>query len=62
MDLLPADTSVYADSADRLAEALFECRRLNLQPPPKLTLSQWAAEYAVLSAETSAQTGKFRAY
>lgn len=62
MDLLPADTSVYADGADRLAEALYESRRLNLQPPPKLTLSQWAAEYAVLSAETSAQTGKFRAY
>src|ERR1700677_5124060 len=34
----------------------------NLQPPPKLSLSQWAAVYAVLSKETSAQTGRFRSF
>jgi terminase, large subunit len=32
------------------------------QPPPKLTLSEWAERYGILSAETSAQTGRFRAY
>ncbi|MDH4746856.1 phage terminase large subunit family protein, partial [Sphingomonas sp. CBMAI 2297] len=62
MDHLQADASVYADGAAALATALFDARRRNLQPPPKLTLSEWAAEYAVLSAETSAQTGRFRAY
>jgi terminase, large subunit len=41
-----------------LATALLE----NLRPPPKLTLSQWSETYAVLSKETSAQTGRFRAY
>ncbi|KTT24252.1 terminase [Pseudomonas oryzihabitans] len=41
---------------------LLEARRLNLQPPPKLTLSQWAKEYAALSRETSAQTGRFHAF
>ncbi|MFT9016424.1 MAG: phage terminase large subunit family protein [Acetobacter sp.] len=41
---------------------LDQARRENLKPPPKLTLSQWAALYAVLSKETSAQTGRFEAY
>lgn len=41
---------------------LEQARRENLRPPPKLTLSQWAATYAVLSKETSAQTGRFEAY
>ncbi|WP_242183106.1 phage terminase large subunit family protein [Sphingomonas sp. CARO-RG-8B-R24-01] len=62
MDHLPPETSVYADGTFRLADALADTRRRNLQPPPALTLSQWAARYAVLSAETSAQTGRFRAY
>lgn len=39
-----------------------KARRLNLSPPPILTLSQWAEQYAVLSKETSAQTGRFEAY
>ncbi|WP_298284841.1 phage terminase large subunit family protein [Acidocella sp.] len=34
----------------------------NLAPPPKLSLSEWAQRYAVLSRETSAQTGRFHAY
>lgn len=42
--------------------ALAEARRKNLQPPPRLSLSEWAARYAVLSRETSAQTGRFQAY
>lgn len=31
-------------------------------PPKVMSLSQWANTYAVLSRETSAQTGKFRSY
>lgn len=30
-----------------------------LKPPPKLTLSEWAEQYAYLSAESSAQAGKW---
>lgn len=37
-------------------------KQANLKPPPKLTLSQWAEQYAILSAETSAQTGRFEAF
>nr|WP_249189623.1 phage terminase large subunit family protein [Burkholderia ambifaria] len=43
-------------------DGLLAARRENLLPPPKLTLSQWAERYAVLSRETSAQTGRFRAF
>lgn len=39
-----------------------KAQRLNLSPPPVLSLSQWAQEYAILSKETSAQTGRFEAY
>lgn len=42
-------------------EALLSCPRY-LAPPPPLSLSQWANTFAVLSRETSAQTGKFRSY
>jgi len=31
-------------------------------PPPTLSLSEWAARFASLSAETSAEPGKWRAY
>ena len=41
---------------------LADARRANLKPPPKLTLGEWAATYAVLSRETSAQTGRFEAF
>ncbi len=41
---------------------LKEYRKKNIQPPPKLSLSEWAERYAVLSKETSAQTGRFRAF
>jgi len=62
MGHLPPEAGVYAGGTELLAKALLQTRRENLQPPPKLTLSQWAAEHARLSAETSAQTGRFRAY
>src|SRR5260363_52501 len=45
-----------------LGVALLDARRQNLQPPPKLSLSAWAGRYAVLSRETSAQTGRFKAF
>lgn len=62
IETLQPDEAQYASGGDALALALLRARSDNLRPPPRLTLSQWAAEYAVLSAETSAQTGKFRAY
>lgn len=59
---LAADPDAYEGSVDRLRVGLRRARLENLKPPPILRLSQWAARYAVLSAETSAQTGRFRAY
>jgi terminase, large subunit len=52
----------YAAGLAALRAGLLDARRRNLQPPPKLTLSQWAERYAMLSPETSAQTGRFRAF
>ena len=52
----------YAAGYSAFGKALFNARKVSLQPPPKLTLSQWAETYAVLSKETSAQTGRFRAF
>lgn len=42
--------------------AYFDAEKENLRPPPKLTLNEWSEQYAILSAETSAQTGRFRPY
>ncbi|CBG89344.1 phage terminase large subunit family protein [Citrobacter rodentium] len=36
--------------------------RADVRPPEPLSLSEWANKYAVLSKETSAQTGKFRSF
>lgn len=52
----------YARGFAALHAGLLRALRENLLPPPKLTLSQWAERYAVLSRETSAQTGRFRAF
>ncbi|MEF3068077.1 phage terminase large subunit family protein [Pandoraea apista] len=52
----------YAVGFESLKCELLAARRRNIQPPPKLTLSQWANEYGRLSRETSAQTGKFHAF
>lgn len=52
----------YGRGRSALIAALAAARRENLQPPPKLTLSEWAETYGVLSRETSAQTGRFRAF
>jgi len=57
-----SDERRYAEGFDALQAGLLSARRRNIQPPPKLTLSQWAERYAVLSRETSAQTGRFHAF
>jgi phage terminase large subunit GpA-like protein len=57
-----SDERRYAEGFDALQAGLLSARRRNIQPPPKLTLSQWAEKYAVLSRETSAQTGRFHAF
>ncbi|WP_244787673.1 phage terminase large subunit family protein [Cupriavidus pauculus] len=58
----PPDARRYASGYAALRRELLVARRRNIQPPPKLSLSQWAERYAVLSRETSAQTGRFRAF
>ena len=55
-------TDRYSVGLSALHCELYDARRKNIQPPPKLGLSQWAERYAVLSKETSAQTGRFRAF
>ena len=40
---------------DNIIDAFFD----SLKPPPKLTLSEWADEFAVLSAESSAEAGRW---
>jgi phage terminase large subunit GpA-like protein len=56
------DTERYTSGLQSLDRELRLARLKNIQPPPKLSLSQWAERYAVLSKETSAQTGRFRAF
>jgi phage terminase large subunit GpA-like protein len=41
---------------ESMAESFFGA----LRPPPKLSLSDWADEYAVLSAESSAEAGRWK--
>jgi len=57
-----ATTTRYEAGYAALVRALTVALRENLAPPPRLTISQWAERYAILSKETSAQTGRFRAY
>ncbi|MFT9360730.1 phage terminase large subunit family protein [Acetobacter okinawensis] len=54
--------TAYPSGLEFFLSRLAQARQENLKPPPKITLSIWAAEYAVLSKETSAQTGRFEAY
>lgn len=42
------------------ADLLFEEIQKSWAPPPRLTLSQWADEYAILSAESSADVGRWK--
>jgi len=43
-----------------LRQRLDRVEREGLQPPPQLTLSEWAERHFRLSRESSAQTGRFR--
>jgi terminase, large subunit len=52
----------YQAGAANLTEALDRAEREALAPPPKLSLSEWADRHAHLSAETSSEPGKFRAF
>ena len=52
----------YAVGFEALRDAVSSARARNLRPPPKLGLTAWAERYAVLSKETSAQTGRYRPY
>ncbi|WP_184247328.1 phage terminase large subunit family protein [Paraburkholderia atlantica] len=62
MERVPPEARRYARGHLTLERGLIAARKENLLPPPRLTLSQWAERYAVLSRETSAQTGRFRAF
>jgi len=52
----------YQPGVTALRKRLQQARREALTPPPTLTVSQWADEHAMLSAETSGEPGKFRAF
>lgn len=58
----PARTSRYPEGARRLRDRLAEARRTALKPPEDLSVSTWADRHAYLSAETSADAGKFTAF
>ncbi|MBK5145990.1 phage terminase large subunit family protein [Budviciaceae bacterium BWR-B9] len=46
---------------NNFTQALIQSRS-NIRPPEPLSLSEWANKFAVLSKETSAQTGRFRSF
>lgn len=46
-------------STSALLKALKAQRQANLKPPPKLTVSQWADQHRRLSAEASAEPGRW---
>lgn len=54
--------ATYASGSARFIERLNRGLVESLKPPPRLRLSEWADRYAHLSAETSADAGKFRAF
>jgi terminase, large subunit len=57
---LPIDS--YAAGGPRFRDALITARGEAIKPPPRLSLSQWAARFAYLSPETSAAPGRFEAF
>jgi phage terminase large subunit GpA-like protein len=62
LDPVSNNVGRYARGRQNLKTLLRLAKSENLQPPPKLTLTEWAERYAVLSRETSAQTGRFKAF
>lgn len=55
-------TSRYQSGTDHLLAELARTRREALKPAEALSLSAWANTYAYLSAETSADAGKFTSF
>jgi phage terminase large subunit GpA-like protein len=53
-------TAVPALADASLVDALVAVERRELQPPPQLTISEWADEYRVLSRESSAEPGQWQ--
>lgn len=51
--------SMRLKQADRLTDRLDEVIRRSMRPPPKLTISQWADTYRMLSRESSAVSGRW---
>lgn len=48
-----------SQSEQSLRQSIKQKRSANLQPPPKLTVSEWADEHRRLSAESSAEPGRW---
>jgi phage terminase large subunit GpA-like protein len=57
IDERPIDPAIVAACGS--VESVIEAARAAWRPPPKLTLSEWADQNFVLSAESSAQPGKW---
>ena len=55
-------TNTYKEGLEELRRRIQEAKRLALKPPPKLSLSEWANTYGVLSKETSSEPGRFRSF
>lgn len=53
---------IYRTTPEGMARALAILKEIGsrVKPPPKLTVSEWAERFRVLSSETSAQPGKWR--
>lgn len=54
------DTTVEDEQKGRLRNALREEVRARLRPPPRLTVSEWADKFRMLSRESSAEPGRWR--
>lgn len=54
-----SDLGVHTDFLVSPAQVDREARAAGLKPPPKLSVSEWADEFFYLSAENSAQAGKW---
>ena len=51
--------SIRQAQATRLEDRLQDAIRRALKPPPKLTVSEWADTYRILSSESSAEAGRW---
>ncbi len=63
MDQAPPDVDrAYAAGIAQFLANLDRAAAEGLKPPAALTISTWSAEHAMLSPETSAEVGKYRAF